>query len=107
MNRIRTSRICIICLLASFISGVTQSASGFSFGIGNSPKNDSRKDPRTTSNRPWGNIGAFKPGVQYEPPPALQAQAPPYSQAALFNQAAPYNGCLLYTSDAADDSVLV
>mgnify|MGYP001816051309 FL=1 len=92
MNRIRTSRICIICLLASFISGVTQSASGFSFGIGNSPKNDSRKDPRTTSNRPWGNIGAFKPGVQYELPPALQAQAPPYSQAALFNQAAPYNG---------------
>ena len=94
MSRTRTSRICIICLLASFIAGVTQSASGFSISIGNSSRNDSRNDQRTTSNRPWGNIGTFKPGVQYEPPPALPAQTSPYpqGQAMPYNQATPYPG---------------
>jgi len=58
-------------LLASFISGITQSASGFSFGVSN---NSSKKDQRTTSNRPWGNIGTFKPGLKYEPPPIPDIQ---------------------------------
>ena len=68
----RTSRICIICILASFISGITQSASGFSFSVSNK---SSSKDQRTTTNRPWGNIGTYKPGLKNElPPPAPDIQ---------------------------------
>jgi hypothetical protein len=94
----RTKRTCIICLLASFIAGITQSASGFGISISNSSKNTSKQDPRTTSNRPWGNIGTFKPGIQYEPPPAMPAQqaafaqAAPYGQSAPFAQSGPYPG---------------
>jgi hypothetical protein len=63
----RTKRICIICLLATFLSGITQSAAGFSFGVSNTPRNESR----TTSNRPWGNLGTPKAAKKYQPPPAL------------------------------------
>ncbi|MDH3980118.1 MAG: BatD family protein [Gammaproteobacteria bacterium] len=66
MSRTRTKRICIICLLATFISGVTQTAAGFSFGT----SNPSKKDPRITTNRPWGNLDTPKPALKYEPPPA-------------------------------------
>lgn len=73
MSRTRTSRLCIICLLAGFISSVTQVAAGFSFSTGNS----SKKDPRITTNRPWGNIGAYQPGVKYDPPPPPPMQNTP------------------------------
>lgn len=55
------------------MSGVTTEAAGFSFSISRS----SSKDPHTTSNRPWGNIEAFKPGLKYEPPPPLADPAYP------------------------------
>ena len=97
MSRIRTSRIFIICVLASFIAGVAQTASGFGMSVGNSSKNDPRKEPRTTSNRPWGNIGAYKPGVQYEPPPPLPVQASTTGQAVPFNQAVPYGQAAPYS----------
>jgi hypothetical protein len=59
-------------LLASFIAGITQTASGFSFSFSNK---STRKDQRTTTNRPWGNIGTFKPGLKHEPlPPAPDIQ---------------------------------
>ena len=89
MNRIRTSRICIICLLASFLSGVTQSASGFSFGVSN---NSSSKDQRTTTNRPWGNIGTFKPALKYEPPPIPGLQYPGTVPGTQYLGAAPGTG---------------
>ena len=66
MHRMKTSRFCLICLLTSFLSGITQTASGFSFSFSSNSSQNSRNSPRTTSNRPWGNIGAFKPGLQVE-----------------------------------------
>ena len=66
MHRMKTSRFCLICLLTSFLSGITQSASGFSFSFSSNNSQNRANPPRTTSNRPWGNIGAFKPGLQVE-----------------------------------------
>jgi len=66
MHRMKTSRFCLICLLTSFLSGITQTASGFSFGFSSNNSQNRANSPRTTSNRPWGNIGDFKPGVQVE-----------------------------------------
>ena len=66
MHRMTTSRFCIICILTSFLSGITQTASGFSFSFSSHSSQNSGNSSRTTSNRPWGNIGAFKPGLQAE-----------------------------------------
>jgi len=66
MHRMRTSRFCLICLLTSFMSGLTQTASGFSFSFSSNSSQNSTNSQRTTTNRPWGNIGAFKPGLQVE-----------------------------------------
>jgi len=66
MRHMKTSRFCLICLLTSFLSGVVQTASGFSFGFSSHRSQESGNSPRTTTNRPWGNIGDFKPGLQAE-----------------------------------------
>jgi hypothetical protein len=66
MSRMNTSRFCLVCLLASFLSSLAQTASGFSFSFSSHSSQGNGKPPRTTTNRPWGNIGAFKPGLQVE-----------------------------------------
>ncbi len=66
MYRMKMSRFCLICLLTSFLSGVTQTASSFSFSFSTSGNQGGGKSSRTTTNRPWGNIGAYKPGLQVE-----------------------------------------
>lgn len=66
MRRMTTSRFCLMCLLMSFLSSVMQTASSFSFSFSTSSTQGSGKSPRTTTNRPWGNIGAFKPGLAVE-----------------------------------------
>jgi len=53
-------------MLASFLSGITQTASGFSFSFSSNSSQNNGNSSRTTSNRPWGNIGAPKPGLQVE-----------------------------------------
>jgi hypothetical protein len=60
---INMSRLCIVCLLAGLISGTAQAGFSFSFDS-NMPAGN------TTTNRPWGNIGAYKPGLKSEPLPA-------------------------------------
>ena len=72
MRSLSLSKFCIICLLASFITGLAHTAYGFSFSISNSSSNSSskKKTTTTTTNRPWGNIGPFKQAPKYEPPPA-------------------------------------
>jgi hypothetical protein len=71
MLRMTSSRFCLMCLLTSFLSSITSTASGFSFSFSSHSSSshssqDSGNSPRTTTNRPWGNIGAFKPGLQVE-----------------------------------------
>lgn len=62
-------RIGGICLLAGLLCSANAQAAGggTSFSAGKS----STKNSRTTSNRPWGNLGAFKPGLRHEQPPAM------------------------------------
>jgi hypothetical protein len=67
LSRTTTSRVCIICLLTGLLASAAQTASGFSFSIGNKPAKASSKPERTT-NRPWGNIGAYKSAPKYEQP---------------------------------------
>jgi hypothetical protein len=70
------SKICIICLLASFITALAHTAYGFSFSIKSKSSSSSssspgtKKAPVTTTNRPWGNVGPYKQVPKYEPPPA-------------------------------------
>ena len=66
MDRMKNSRFCIICLLTSLLASTTQSASGFSFSFSASSSHSGGKSSRTTTNRPWGNIGEFKPGLPSE-----------------------------------------
>ena len=70
-NRIQ---ICIICLLAGLLPDVSVQAAGFSF----SAKQPSTNNSRSTSNRPWGNLEAFKPGLKHEqlPVPRYLGAAP-------------------------------
>ena len=63
--------IFIICLLAGLMSSVNVAAAGFSFSAKQSSQNS-----RTTSNRPWGNLEDFKPGLKHEPLPAYPGVAP-------------------------------
>jgi len=63
LSYINASRFCIFCLFAGFISSAAQAGFSFSFDS-NMPAGN------TTTNRPWGNIGAFKPGLKSEPLPA-------------------------------------
>ena len=63
----------IICFLAGLMSSVNVAAGGFSFSAKQSPTNNSR----TTSNRPWGNLETFKPGLKHEPLPAYPGTVPP------------------------------
>jgi len=65
-------KICSICLLASFIAGITHAAYGFSFSISSTSSSSStpkKKTPATTTNRPWGNVGPFKQAPKYAVPP--------------------------------------
>lgn len=63
----------ILCLLAGLMSSANVAAGGFSF----SAKQSSTKNSRSTSNRPWGNLEAFKPGLKHEPLPAYPGAVPP------------------------------
>jgi len=75
LRSLSLSKICIICLLASFITGLAHTAYGFSFSFSSSSSNSSsnsstkKKAPVTTTNRPWGNVGPFKQAPKYEAPP--------------------------------------
>jgi hypothetical protein len=60
-------RICISCLVAGLLVSTGVEAASFSFSSSNGPS----KNYRTTSNRPWGNLETFKPGLKSEPPPAI------------------------------------
>jgi hypothetical protein len=64
--------IYILCLLVGLLSSVNAAAAGFSVSI----KQSSSSNTRTTSNRPWGNLEAFKPGLMSEPLPAYPGAAP-------------------------------
>ena len=64
--------ILIICFLAGLMSSLNVAAAGFSVGT----KQSSSKNSRITSNRPWGNLEAFKPGLKHEPLPAYPGAAP-------------------------------
>jgi hypothetical protein len=64
LSRFNTSRVCVVCILASFISTPAQA---FGFNAGNSKQ--SPKDNRVTTNRPWGNIEGSRPAQQYQAPP--------------------------------------
>jgi len=71
LSRIKVSQLCIICILASFMSTLTHA---FSFSSGNSKfssgnSKSSAPDKRITTNRPWGNIGTPKPAKMYQPLP--------------------------------------
>ena len=80
MSRVKTSQLCIICILASFISTPSHAYS-FSFSTGNTKV--SVKDNQITTNRPWGNLVPPKPATMYQPLP------PP---ASYYQGAVPDNG---------------
>jgi hypothetical protein len=67
LNYSKFLQICSVCLFAGILSSVAANAWGFSFSYSTS----SSKKSYTTSNRPWGNIETYKPGLKREPPPAL------------------------------------
>ena len=72
MRNLSLSKICIICLLATFVTGLAHAAYAFSFSFSSSSSSSSstkKKTPVTTTNRPWGNIGPFKQAPKYEAPP--------------------------------------
>lgn len=69
MNLINCVRISSICLFAGILTSASVQAGGFSFSSSKSSTNNSY----TTSNRPWGNVEAYKPGLINVPPPALPA----------------------------------
>ena len=75
LKRVKTSRICIICLLAGFASSITQAANSYSFGFSNQSSGNQppANQPRITTNRPWGNLGAFKQPPKYEPSPPVNS----------------------------------
>jgi len=64
LSYINTSRFCIVCLLAGFLSSTAQAGFSVSFDS-NAPTGMG-----ITTNRPWGNIGAYKPGLKSDPLPA-------------------------------------
>ena len=63
MQRMKGSRFCLICLLTVLLTGIVQTASGFSFSFSTGSSHSSANAPYMTTNRPWGNIGEFKPGL--------------------------------------------
>jgi len=67
LRRVKTSQLCVICILASFISTPSHA---FGFSAGNSKV--SAKDTNITTNRPWGNLSGPKAAPKYQPlpPPA-------------------------------------
>ena len=72
--------VLIVCLLAGLLSSVNVTAAGFSF----SSNQPATKNPRTTSNRPWGNLEPFKPGLKREQLPAYPAAYPGAAPAAAW-----------------------
>ena len=95
MHRMTTSRFCLICLLTSFLSGITQTASGFSFSFSSHSSQNSGNSPRSTTNRPWGNIEAFKPGLQGESNVTSDANGYSYSYSYQTNNNGAENGYYL------------
>jgi hypothetical protein len=67
VNYKKCLEISIGCLFAGLLTSVSAQAGGFSFSSSNGPA----KNTRITTNRPWGNIEAFKPGLKSEPLPAM------------------------------------
>jgi len=53
-------------LLPGLLSSVSAEAAGFSASV----KQNSTKNSRATSHRPWGNLEAFKPGLKHEQLPS-------------------------------------
>lgn len=95
MPYINMSRFCIICLLANLISGVAQ-AGGFSMSFDNGKMSfDNGKSPGTkpniTTNRPWGNLNPYTPGLQYPSPQAPAASNYPYASNAPYSSNSPYS----------------
>lgn len=72
MKNKKYAPILIVCFLAGLMSSFNVAAAGFSV----STKQTTSKNSRVTSNRPWGNLEAFKPGLKHEPLPAYPG-APP------------------------------
>lgn len=70
MRSLNLSKICIICLLASFITALAHTAYAFSFSFSNTSSNKStqKKSTVTTTNRPWGNVGPYKQAPMYTAP---------------------------------------
>jgi hypothetical protein len=58
-------------MLTGLLSSISMEAAGFSFSFSQSSTKNSR-----TTNRPWGNLEDFKPGLKYEQPPAYPGVAP-------------------------------
>jgi len=68
----------MICLLAVTLAGSALAAGSYSysFSFSSQPPGNS-KEARTTTNRPWGNLGEFKQSPKYEQPsPAGNAYYP-------------------------------
>jgi hypothetical protein len=63
MDRMKRSRFCYVCLLTVLLASIVQTASGFSFSFSANSSHNGGDAPYTTTNRPWGNIGEFKPGL--------------------------------------------
>jgi hypothetical protein len=54
-------------MLAGLLSAVSVEAASFSSGS----SKPSTRNSQLTNNRPWGNIGAYQPGLKNEQPPAI------------------------------------
>lgn len=76
MNQRNISHITGVCVLAGILSGFSLNAGAFSFSFSNSSsRNDQQQEQRRPiNNRPWGNIGSYKPAMKYEPPPVPDMQ---------------------------------
>ena len=84
MKRIQISGLSVVCLLAGSLFGSALAASSYSFGVSSQ---SSGKQARTTTNRPWGNLGAYKQSPKYDQsPPASSAYYPAAAPATNWYQ---------------------
>ena len=67
MPYIYMSRFCIFCLFTSCIASIAQAGVSVTFNSNNPAGNNIS----ITTNRPWGNIGNYKPGLQHQSRPAV------------------------------------
>jgi len=77
-----------MCLLAGSLAGSAHAASSYSYSFSVSSQPSGNKAARTTTNRPWGNLGAFKQTPKYDQSsPAGNAYYPAAVPAANWYQA--------------------